>query len=91
MSTCLDLFLYNFMDVGPLCQHIHHINHCCIDHSSGNPYTYSIYFSSELGAIFTSMSDVVLALCVFEHDSPFPYVIPFLDVASQLALVWHLG
>ena len=57
-----------------------------INHSSGNPYSYSIYVIVESGAIFASATIVMLALYVSENGSPFPYAIPSLDVASQLAV-----
>lgn len=56
------------------------------NHSSGNPYSYSIYIIVESGAIFASATIVMLALYVSEGGSPFPYSIPSLDVASQLAV-----
>ncbi|KAF8551854.1 hypothetical protein OG21DRAFT_1486664 [Imleria badia] len=60
------------------------------DHSSGNPYAYSIYVIVESGAIFASATIVMLALYISEHGSPFPYAIPSLDVASQLAVLTPL-
>lgn len=56
------------------------------NHSSSNPYSYSIYVIVESGAIFASATIVMLALYVSEGGSPFPYAIPSLDVASQLAV-----
>jgi len=61
-----------------------------INHSSGNPYSYSIYVIVESGAIFASATIVMLALYVSEDGSPFPYAIPSLDVASQLAVLTPL-
>lgn len=57
-----------------------------LNHSSGNPYMYSVYVVVESGAIFSSATIVMLALFLSEHGSPFPYAIPSLDVASQLAV-----
>lgn len=56
------------------------------NHSSGNPYSYPIYVVIESGAIFSSAMIVMLALYGSENGSPFPYAIPSLDVASQLAV-----
>jgi hypothetical protein len=56
------------------------------DHSTGNPYSYSIYVIVESGAIFAGATIVMLALYLSENGSPFPYSIPSLDVASQLAV-----
>ncbi|KAH0831326.1 hypothetical protein J3R83DRAFT_13974 [Lanmaoa asiatica] len=60
------------------------------DHSSSNPYSYSIYVIVESGAIFASATIVMLALYISENGSPFPYAIPSLDVASQLAVLTPL-
>ncbi|KAG9310113.1 hypothetical protein JVU11DRAFT_9725 [Chiua virens] len=61
-----------------------------VTHSPGNPYSYSIYVIVESGAIFSSATVVMLALYRSENGSPFPYAIPSLDVASQLAVLTPL-